>query len=69
MPAEDPKAVIRRWVEAWDAQDLDAAEELLAPEFVRHDATSPTSSDRGRSDSTSPTIWPPSQTSTSRSSS
>jgi steroid delta-isomerase-like uncharacterized protein len=38
MPAEDPKAVIRRWVEAWNAQDLDAAEELLAPEFVRHDA-------------------------------
>jgi steroid delta-isomerase-like uncharacterized protein len=41
MPAEDPKAVIRRWVEAWNAQDLDAAEELLAPEFVRHDANLP----------------------------
>jgi hypothetical protein len=34
MPAEDPKAVIRRWVEAWNAQDLGAAEELLVPEFV-----------------------------------
>jgi steroid delta-isomerase-like uncharacterized protein len=41
MPADDPKAVIRRWVEAWNAQDLDAAEELLAPEFVRHDANLP----------------------------
>jgi steroid delta-isomerase-like uncharacterized protein len=41
MPAEDPKAVIRRWVEMWNAQDLDAAEELLAPEFVRHDANLP----------------------------
>lgn len=41
MPAEDPKAVIRRWIDAWNAQDLDAAEELLAPEFVRHDANLP----------------------------
>src|SRR4029453_11168779 len=41
MPAEDPRAVIRRWVAAWNAQDLDAAEELLAPEFVRHDANLP----------------------------
>src|SRR5215217_3544520 len=41
MPAQDPKAVIRRWVEAWNAQDLDAAEELLAAEFVRHDANLP----------------------------
>ena len=41
MPAEDPKAVIRRWVEAWNTQDLDAAEESLAPEFVRHDANLP----------------------------
>jgi hypothetical protein len=30
MPAEDARAVIRRWVEAWNAQDLDAAEELVA---------------------------------------
>jgi hypothetical protein len=28
MPPDDPKAVIRRWVEAWNTQDLDAAEEL-----------------------------------------
>ena len=41
MPAEDAGAVIRRWVEARNAQDLDAAEELLAPEFVRHDANLP----------------------------
>ena len=41
MPAEDPRTIIRRWVGAWNAQDLDAAEELLAPEFVRHDANLP----------------------------
>jgi steroid delta-isomerase-like uncharacterized protein len=41
MPAHDAKAAIRRWVEAWNTQDLDAAEELLAPEFVRHDANLP----------------------------
>ncbi len=41
MPAEVPKAVTRRWVEAWNTQNLDAAEELLAPEFVRHDANLP----------------------------
>ena len=41
LSAEDPKAVIRRWMEAWNAQELDAAEELLAPEFVRHDANLP----------------------------
>jgi steroid delta-isomerase-like uncharacterized protein len=41
MPADDPKAVIRRWVEAWNTQDLDAAEELVSPEFVRHDANLP----------------------------
>jgi hypothetical protein len=69
MPAEDAGAVIRRWVEARNAQDLDAAEELLAPEFVRHDATFPTSLDRKRSDSISPRIWLPSPTCTSRSSS
>lgn len=34
MPAEVPKAVIRRWVEAWNTQDLDAAEELLAPRLA-----------------------------------
>jgi SnoaL-like polyketide cyclase len=41
MPAHDAKAAIRRWVEAWNTQDLDAAEELLTPEFVRHDANPP----------------------------
>jgi steroid delta-isomerase-like uncharacterized protein len=41
MPVDDPKAVIRRWVEAWNTQDLDAAEALVAPEFVRHDANLP----------------------------
>ena len=41
MPADDHKTVMRRWVGAWNAQDLDAAEELLAAEFVRHDANLP----------------------------
>jgi predicted ester cyclase len=41
MPAHDAKAAIRRWVAAWNTHDLDAAEELLAPEFVRHDANLP----------------------------
>jgi steroid delta-isomerase-like uncharacterized protein len=41
MTAAEHKAVVRRWVAAWNAQDLDAAEALLAPEYVRHDANLP----------------------------
>jgi steroid delta-isomerase-like uncharacterized protein len=38
---ESDVAVIRRWVEAWNAHDVDAAVELLAPDFARHDANLP----------------------------
>jgi steroid delta-isomerase-like uncharacterized protein len=41
MSVEEQEAAIRRWIEAWNTQDLDAAEELLAPEYVRHDANLP----------------------------
>ncbi len=35
------KAVVRRWLAAWNEQDLDAAEGLLTPGYVRHDANVP----------------------------
>ena len=41
MSGEEQKAVVRRWIEAWNAQDLDSAVDLLAPEYVRHDANLP----------------------------
>ena len=41
MSGEDQKAVIRRWLEAWNTKDLDSAIDLLAPEYVRHDANLP----------------------------
>ena len=33
--------MIRRWMDAWNAKDIDTAVELLAPEYVRHDANLP----------------------------
>jgi steroid delta-isomerase-like uncharacterized protein len=41
MFAEDNKRVIRRWLEAWNTNDLDAAEGLLRNDYVRHDANLP----------------------------
>jgi steroid delta-isomerase-like uncharacterized protein len=41
MSAEDNKRVIRRWLEAWNTNDLDAAEGLLGNGYVRHDANLP----------------------------
>ena len=38
MSAEEQSAVIGQWIEAWNKQDLDAIEDLLAPGYVRHDA-------------------------------
>jgi steroid delta-isomerase-like uncharacterized protein len=32
---------VQRWIAAWNAKDLDAAVELLAEEYVRHDANLP----------------------------
>ena len=41
MSVEEQNAVIGQWIEAWNKQDLDAAEDLLAPDYVRHDANMP----------------------------
>jgi steroid delta-isomerase-like uncharacterized protein len=41
MSREDQKAVVRRWLQAWNTKDLDSAIDLLAPEYVRHDANLP----------------------------
>jgi steroid delta-isomerase-like uncharacterized protein len=41
MSADEHKAVINRWVQAWNDHDVDAAIELLAEEYVRHDANLP----------------------------
>jgi steroid delta-isomerase-like uncharacterized protein len=41
MSAEENKLVIRRWLEAWNTNDLDAAEGLLQDDYVRHDANLP----------------------------
>ncbi len=41
MSVQEHEAVIRRWIEAWNAHDLDAADRLLSPDFVRHDANLP----------------------------
>ena len=41
MSAPESEAVIRRWIDAWNAHDVAAAGQLLAPDFVRHDASMP----------------------------
>jgi steroid delta-isomerase-like uncharacterized protein len=41
MSAEENKQVIRRWLEAWNTNDLDAAEGLLQDDYVRHDSNLP----------------------------
>jgi steroid delta-isomerase-like uncharacterized protein len=43
MSEEDNKAVIRRWIEAYNQRDLEAEANLLAPGFVAHvpDAPAP----------------------------
>jgi steroid delta-isomerase-like uncharacterized protein len=41
MSTEEQKTAIRRWIEAWNTKDMDAAVELLAPDDVRHDANLP----------------------------
>ena len=38
MSVQEQKAVIGQWIDAWNKQDLDAFEGLLAPDYVRHDA-------------------------------
>ena len=41
MSVEAQGAVIDQWIEAWNKQDLDAVQDLLAPRYVRHDANLP----------------------------
>jgi steroid delta-isomerase-like uncharacterized protein len=41
MSVAEQRSVIQRWIAAWNAKDLDAAVELLAEEYVRHDANLP----------------------------
>jgi steroid delta-isomerase-like uncharacterized protein len=41
MSVAEQRSVIQRWIAAWNARDPDAAVELLAKEYVRHDANMP----------------------------
>jgi len=41
------KAVAKRFFEAWNARDLDAFDEIVAPDAVTHDPQSPFSDIRG----------------------
>ena len=41
MSVDEHEVAVRRWIEAWNAHDPDAVEELLVPDFVRHDANLP----------------------------
>ena len=41
MSVAEQRSVIQRWIAAWNAKDLDAAVELLAEGYVRHDANLP----------------------------
>lgn len=41
MSVAEQRSVIQRWIAAWNARNLDAAVELLAEEYVRHDANLP----------------------------
>jgi steroid delta-isomerase-like uncharacterized protein len=41
MTVPAPREVVRQWVEAWNAHDPQAVGALTAPDFVRHDASSP----------------------------
>ena len=41
MSAEENKALIRRWVELWNTQNVAAVGELVVPTYVRHDPNSP----------------------------
>ena len=41
MSSEDATAAVQSWIEAFNGKDLDASAQLLAPEYVRHDANLP----------------------------
>ena len=41
MSAEENKAVIRRWIEAYNERDLEVEAEVLAPDYVAHVPAAP----------------------------
>ena len=41
MSLEENKALVRRWVELWNAGDVSAVGEFVAPGYVRHDPNGP----------------------------
>lgn len=41
MSIEENKELLSRWVEVWNAGHLDAVNEFLAPDYVRHDPNGP----------------------------
>ena len=41
MSTQENKAIVRRWVEAFNDGNLDAVDELLTDSYVRHDPNSP----------------------------
>jgi steroid delta-isomerase-like uncharacterized protein len=41
MGVEENKAILRRWVEIWNTKNLDAVEDLVTPDYVRHDPNAP----------------------------
>ena len=41
MSLEENKALVRRWVELWNAGDAAAIAELVTPDYVRHDSNGP----------------------------
>ncbi len=41
MSAEENKALIRRWIEAYNERDLEAEAEVLAPDYVAHVPAAP----------------------------
>jgi steroid delta-isomerase-like uncharacterized protein len=45
--SEQNKAAVKRFFEAWNARDLDAFDEIIAPDAVNHDPQNPFRETRG----------------------
>jgi steroid delta-isomerase-like uncharacterized protein len=41
VSVEEQRAIVNRWIESWNKQDLAAAGDLLTPDYQRHDANLP----------------------------
>ena len=41
MSIENNKTLVRRWVELWNTQNVTAVDQLVSPDFVRHDPNVP----------------------------